>query len=41
MPRGGHFGALEEPKLIADDIRKFVTTVLEMEVAKEKEKSKV
>lgn len=24
MPRGGHFAALEEPELLAQDIRKFV-----------------
>jgi pimeloyl-ACP methyl ester carboxylesterase len=23
MPRGGHFAALEEPELLADDIRQF------------------
>jgi pimeloyl-ACP methyl ester carboxylesterase len=23
MPRGGHFAALEEPELLADDIRAF------------------
>jgi hypothetical protein len=23
MPRGGHFAAMEEPKLLADDIRMF------------------
>ncbi|MBA3320054.1 MAG: hypothetical protein H0T45_01230 [Pyrinomonadaceae bacterium] len=23
MPRGGHFAALEEPKLLAEDIRAF------------------
>lgn len=27
MDRGGHFAALEEPKLLAQDIRKFVTLV--------------
>ncbi|XP_071958109.1 epoxide hydrolase 1-like isoform X2 [Antedon mediterranea] len=27
MPRGGHFAAFEEPQLLADDIRKFVTAV--------------
>ena len=26
MPSGGHFAAFEEPKLMADDIRKFVKT---------------
>ncbi|HTE29772.1 MAG TPA: epoxide hydrolase [Chryseolinea sp.] len=25
MPRGGHFAAMEQPKLLADDIRKFVS----------------
>jgi microsomal epoxide hydrolase len=29
MPRGGHFGAFEEPKLVSDDIKKFVKTVLD------------
>jgi len=23
MPRGGHFAAMEEPQLLADDIRAF------------------
>jgi len=23
MPRGGHFGALEEPELLVEDIRTF------------------
>jgi pimeloyl-ACP methyl ester carboxylesterase len=23
MPSGGHFAAMEEPKLLADDIREF------------------
>jgi len=23
MPRGGHFAAMEQPKLLADDIRSF------------------
>lgn len=27
LPRGGHFAALEEPALLADDIFKFVSTV--------------
>jgi pimeloyl-ACP methyl ester carboxylesterase len=27
MPRGGHFAALEEPVLLADDIRKFCLTL--------------
>ena len=27
MPRGGHFAALEEPQLLADDIRQFVAKV--------------
>ncbi|HEU0286961.1 MAG TPA: alpha/beta hydrolase, partial [Nocardioidaceae bacterium] len=25
MPRGGHFAAVEEPDLLADDIREFLT----------------
>ena len=28
MPRGGHFGAFEEPQLLADEIRAFVKTTL-------------
>jgi pimeloyl-ACP methyl ester carboxylesterase len=24
MPRGGHFAALEEPQLLADDLRQFL-----------------
>ncbi|CAG2173392.1 unnamed protein product [Oppiella nova] len=31
MPRGGHFGAFEEPKLMADDLKKFVRKVLDLE----------
>lgn len=27
MPRGGHFGAMEEPKLLIDDIRTFARTL--------------
>lgn len=27
MPRGGHFAAFEEPKLVADDIRSFVKSI--------------
>lgn len=27
MPRGGHFAALEEPKLLSDDVWKFVAAV--------------
>ena len=27
MPRGGHFAALEEPKLLADDVISFVQKV--------------
>ena len=27
MPRGGHFAAFEEPKLMADDIKSFVQIV--------------
>lgn len=27
MPRGGHFAAFEEPRLLADDVVKFVKTV--------------
>jgi pimeloyl-ACP methyl ester carboxylesterase len=25
MPKGGHFAAMEQPELLAEDIRKFVT----------------
>jgi pimeloyl-ACP methyl ester carboxylesterase len=28
MPKGGHFAAMEQPELLAEDIRKFVTNVL-------------
>jgi len=31
MPRGGHFAAFEEPKLVVDDIRSFVQKVLKQE----------
>ena len=27
MPRGGHFGAMEEPELLMEDIRKFARTL--------------
>ena len=27
MPKGGHFAALEQPELLAEDIRKFVSTL--------------
>jgi pimeloyl-ACP methyl ester carboxylesterase len=27
MPRGGHFAAMEQPELLVDDIRKFVTDI--------------
>ena len=27
MPRGGHFGAMEEPELLVDDIRRFVRSL--------------
>jgi microsomal epoxide hydrolase len=27
MPRGGHFGAWEEPELFADDLRAFLASV--------------
>ena len=27
MPKGGHFAALEEPDLLADDIRVFARTL--------------
>jgi pimeloyl-ACP methyl ester carboxylesterase len=28
MPKGGHFAAMEQPELLAEDLRKFVTDVL-------------
>jgi pimeloyl-ACP methyl ester carboxylesterase len=27
MPRGGHFAAMEEPELLADDVRSFFRTL--------------
>jgi pimeloyl-ACP methyl ester carboxylesterase len=27
MPKGGHFAAMEQPELLAEDIRKFVTSI--------------
>ena len=27
MPRGGHFGAMEQPELFVDDVRTFFRTV--------------
>jgi pimeloyl-ACP methyl ester carboxylesterase len=27
MPRGGHFAAMEQPELLADDVRAFFSTV--------------
>ena len=27
MPRGGHFAAMEQPELFADDVRTFFRTV--------------
>jgi pimeloyl-ACP methyl ester carboxylesterase len=27
MPRGGHFAALEEPALLAEDVRAFFSTL--------------
>ena len=27
MPRGGHFAAMEEPELLAEDLRKFFRTL--------------
>ena len=27
MPRGGHFAAMEEPKLLVEDVRSFFATV--------------
>lgn len=35
MPRGGHFAALEEPQLLADEIRRFVLAVQEREYVEE------
>lgn len=31
MPRGGHFAALEQPKLLADDVRLFFRQVRDKE----------
>ncbi|XP_054156405.1 epoxide hydrolase 1-like [Oppia nitens] len=42
MPRGGHFAAFEEPKLVADDIKTFVAKVLALELAqKSKQNTKI
>jgi microsomal epoxide hydrolase len=30
MPKGGHFAAMEQPELLANDIRKFVTKVMKI-----------
>lgn len=30
MPRGGHFAAMEEPQLMAEDIQEFTKTVEKM-----------
>jgi pimeloyl-ACP methyl ester carboxylesterase len=27
MPKGGHFAAMEQPELLAEDIRKFVSSL--------------
>ncbi|XP_008558713.1 juvenile hormone epoxide hydrolase 2 [Microplitis demolitor] len=35
MPRGGHFAALEEPKLLSDDVWKFVATVENLTISSE------
>ena len=35
MPRGGHFAALEEPQLLAEDIFSFVRKVEVLEKEKE------
>jgi pimeloyl-ACP methyl ester carboxylesterase len=32
MPRGGHFAALEEPELLADDIRQFLPAIARRDV---------
>ena len=32
MPRGGHFAAMEEPRLLVDDIRKFVQSLKDTRV---------
>lgn len=34
MPRGGHFAALQEPKLLADDLWKFVEKVENIRMSK-------
>jgi pimeloyl-ACP methyl ester carboxylesterase len=28
MPKGGHFAAMEQPELLAEDLRKFATNIL-------------
>jgi hypothetical protein len=35
MPSGGHFAAMEQPELLADDIRKFVYNITIQEQLKE------
>ncbi|HTE29771.1 MAG TPA: epoxide hydrolase [Chryseolinea sp.] len=37
MPKGGHFAALEQPELLAEDIRKFVTSLFDQESSTTKE----
>lgn len=37
FPRGGHFTALEEPKLVSEDIRTFVHKVRKIEAAKKEQ----
>jgi epoxide hydrolase len=32
MPRGGHFAAMEQPVLFADDLRRFFATVREEDI---------
>ena len=39
MPRGGHFAALEEPELLADDVWKFVEKVEKIPKAQQREKT--
>ncbi|CAG2108619.1 unnamed protein product [Medioppia subpectinata] len=40
QPRGGHFAAFEEPKLVAEDIKKFVKTVLQLELSAKQKTTK-
>lgn len=41
MPRGGHFAAFEEPVLLSDDIKKFVSNVVQLESTPKPQTKKV